>query len=968
MDDPTTSLPFKFDDCDAFLATLDDGNTAKQHHQFQQQSAFPQMTDFASDAATLAGTDMWSMNQPLPPQLSNGAISQPYMMNQVNLEQSQFMVQPTSFYSGGADSSNSSPMPSPSMSINSMSDSDNTGGYIPGSLMYPSNPQPISTATEVQPLQFSTNVSLDPVANDPSLLPVTPPYPSAATDSSSGEGGTSPEEDYTFNDSTYQSFSNQDPSIKNELDDKVDRKGKQPKKLSSQKLNNDSKSNKVTKPKKEKTSHNMIEKRYRTNINDKILALRDCVPSLRCVVTGGPRPAEDLEGLTPASKLNKATVLTKATEYIMHLQKRNQMLLKELNDIRHGRPMEMPMMMDMSGVSQPMAAYPQGHPGMAVQNNGYASKAMMMSMAGLMGASLIPDGSDMQGLSALPFFSFLSTASIGPWNLQSLLFAFKFALVIGTVLYLVAPSLFDSAPQAKVLDHSVEGSLNQYSLREIRRQTWQTNIRSFDLPSESISSQFFCFFTNLTQALIINLMGTEAYEMIARVFDEDQLSTKRTALSRAIDAQLCGGDGGSASRGRLLYTFVKSFILPATPSRYLTQSLHASILCHDNYFFELVGSRLSRCLWCKARNGAADITEESEDDDMAIPKHVRALLDVPGEATACSEIQQRLYNIAHGLPVSEGCLTGEDDEGYLSVVSDKSIRTIVDIVAALYANSLLHEVLVGVLESGEVDSTSLELCAKISPPRSIVARRVAITQALLLGPKDATYVKHAMDMLKDELNQQEWVSHDLVMNTTNSAGARSRSDSHATPSSPATIQPVVLEDSEDDITVSSDSSSIMSDESIQSESDSESISTERGEDTTFLSSALKTSTTPFAVSQDSRLGIRCSLIACFLARGLTAPAFTLMQKVEINKLENVGLLGFVAMWKVLCDMHEHKYSVNRQKLEDLSAVARVWLGGNTGTQEGLSLERLRQLVGESVKMSKFFGGYECELDEGYATQ
>jgi len=57
-----------------------------------------------------------------------------------------------------------------------------------------------------------------------------------------------------------------------------------------------------------KTAHNMIEKRYRTNLNDKIAALRDSVPSLRVVSkkgTKGEDGEEDLQGLTPAHKLNK---------------------------------------------------------------------------------------------------------------------------------------------------------------------------------------------------------------------------------------------------------------------------------------------------------------------------------------------------------------------------------------------------------------------------------------------------------------------------------------------------------------------------------------------------------------------------------------------------------------------------------------------------------------------------------------
>lgn len=88
----------------------------------------------------------------------------------------------------------------------------------------------------------------------------------------------------------------------------------------------------------------MIEKRYRVNINEKIIALRDAVPSLRCVVqhTENPQAAaaaaesdeaidvvEELGGLMPARKLNKATILSKATEYISHLEKKNSQLWKE---------------------------------------------------------------------------------------------------------------------------------------------------------------------------------------------------------------------------------------------------------------------------------------------------------------------------------------------------------------------------------------------------------------------------------------------------------------------------------------------------------------------------------------------------------------------------------------------------------------------------------------------------------------
>ena len=80
-----------------------------------------------------------------------------------------------------------------------------------------------------------------------------------------------------------------------------------------------------------KRAHNVIEKRYRANLNDKIAELRDSVPSLRCSTKQGDNSGledDDADGGS-GSKLNKASILSKATDYIHHLEIRNKRLEEE---------------------------------------------------------------------------------------------------------------------------------------------------------------------------------------------------------------------------------------------------------------------------------------------------------------------------------------------------------------------------------------------------------------------------------------------------------------------------------------------------------------------------------------------------------------------------------------------------------------------------------------------------------------
>lgn len=188
--------------------------------------------------------------------------------------------------------------------------------------------------------------------------------------------------------------------------------------------------------KKVKSSHNLIEKKYRSNINTKIIELRNCVPSLRILISkshhhhtsavpsqkdeifdddyegdGFTDDESKLDGLKPARKLNKATILSKAAEYIRHLEARNEILKKENQKLKS------------------FQSYPRD------QTSSFTQKMMFGGLGALAGASALDDfhvNSQPRSLFALPVLSF------GEDNvMHSFLGIVKLVLVIAFVYSLV---------------------------------------------------------------------------------------------------------------------------------------------------------------------------------------------------------------------------------------------------------------------------------------------------------------------------------------------------------------------------------------------------------------------------------------------------------------------------------------------------------------------------------------------------
>ncbi|KAH8812080.1 hypothetical protein F5884DRAFT_855387 [Xylogone sp. PMI_703] len=80
-------------------------------------------------------------------------------------------------------------------------------------------------------------------------------------------------------------------------------------------------------PKTRKCSHNAIEKRYRMNLNERILALQNSLPALRT----SPLSSSEEEMGVCRRKRSKAAILTGAIEYIAQLEKKNKRLSQQLS-------------------------------------------------------------------------------------------------------------------------------------------------------------------------------------------------------------------------------------------------------------------------------------------------------------------------------------------------------------------------------------------------------------------------------------------------------------------------------------------------------------------------------------------------------------------------------------------------------------------------------------------------------------
>ncbi|KAK9248928.1 hypothetical protein V1506DRAFT_526469 [Lipomyces tetrasporus] len=751
------------------------------------------------------------------------------------------------------------------------------------------------------------------------------------------------------------------------------------------------KGGKITKPKK--AAHNMIEKRYRTNLNDKIAALRDCVPALRCAVTGSfDDDVEELDGLAPANKLNKATVLTKATEYILHLQQRNTQLQRENKALLDGKVPESMMGGNGSppGADVGMMGGAQGMMGVANQQTvgdgnvmgrgavrmggvgrNMVGKIMMGSMAGMVVANSFNDvdGQSTRGLAAVPFMIRTSVQSaLGP-HAQAAMSLIRGLLLLGTVMYIFYPSLFENSSgnkNGKAQTASVSFAAQPLSVSmplEVRQQAWLTANRTVNVPPRATPLEIYAVAKKLAKLALRRVVGFDGYKLLVGTTEEEDFA-RTAAWKTAIDAQLGGGDA-NCSHVRLLITLLASFLIPATPIRAMMQALHVKILLHDFRWFQGLSDKYQRSLWDEARQLQRQQQEQGDSVDASekTPEHLVHLLECDDVFDA--DTVTRAYNLTWNHPPGKGCVSATyRDDGFNSTMEDSAIKSPLDALAAWYSCRKLRGALVESL-GGVPDAAALAASVKVAPPNSIVHRRALIARSVLLGDICPEYTRELMEAVREDLTVAG------AKKEVGSSGSGIRTPVRQPQVQPETSTSAVVSSSEDDEVDETETEDEADEMSLSSLDDSS--STLIDEVMVTRSPAPATSFTTMNVlrmlsSPDTRAAIRCALVQTLLpSRPYVAEK--VYSALKVYEASELGFLGFVAVLTTVRKMQRRR-PVEKAS-EALVGRVRIWIGGDEGEAAGIATETRREIVKECVNISMRLGGYADptgnEEDEWYAT-
>lgn len=659
----------------------------------------------------------------------------------------------------------------------------------------------------------------------------------------------------------------------------------------------------------------MIEKRYRTNLNDKIAALRDSVPSLRIMAgtarLGEDDEEEDLGGLAPAHKLNKATVLAKATEYIRHLEKRNKRLQDE-NDQLKNRLHAFEKLAAMGG-NMGMHSQQGPHSGRGGQaggpgGGGLMSRLMVGSLAGLMVANGLQTNEDgTRQLFGIPFPVELIGFASPTANNHIFWLIVKLLLLFTAVGYVISPSFFDTKEPPENTKTSnnlnISAAPSLASPLKDRSHAWLTAIQTVWVPRHSVTLELAALGLKSFKLSLRRMIGWEKYRMITGMTEEQELARIKS-WTIALDAQLAGGDL-SVNQSRLLLTLLASWTLPSTPARLMLNALHIRVLSFDlGRGFHPLTEMFSNYYWLEARK--AQEKAASDNDTEQLPENLAQLLQLNPSDVFHNLIVQKAYSLTYNRDIGHDGM----DAGMDSVVKDVSIRSPLDALAAWYSSLLLQHVLVISLKAKSSTSlndrikTNLNSALRVAPPTSAVQIRALTANAVFADEGGEKFLSEAIKIFEEDFKSHE--------------------------------------------------------QEVNQKPDTSRISV------TPINSAVTTTT-------DICVALRCGMALALMKKGSCDQATRLFSDLDWRKQANkngLGLLGFVAAWKTLTtfvSLDKDWASDAGESIDHAAAMLRIWIGDKKIPKFGVSRGDCKRVIDFCNSLQRKLAGLEGDGDDGYVS-
>ncbi|KAG7143816.1 Sterol regulatory element-binding protein 1 like [Verticillium longisporum] len=681
-----------------------------------------------------------------------------------------------------------------------------------------------------------------------------------------------------------------------------------------------------------KTAHNMIEKRYRTNLNDKIAALRDSVPSLRIMSKSArgedtTEDREELHGLTPAHKLNKATVLSKATEYIRHLEKRNNRLLDE-NGAMQARIAAFEKLFMAGAMTGAMSPMQQPPTPMQYPQDQYINTPMGT-----------PRGDAPQGMMTVPEdmkrIIAAQMAAGQPYPIQQQQQAQQGArwgnnapyfgkLMVGSLAGLM---IIEAVRTEEQSNETPEGrglfAVPMQLLSALKSSNF--HVAGHVIPAAHFISHLkvLLFFGIFLTVFMPSLFAPSdkkqkkgAEQMSMAYCDPDSLGPKAQFLpgggcpypqnheaeptKHDRSPRLSGTDwihrrtGGRqpASRhGRLLW--MRNW--PA---------LHIRVLLWDlgsRGIHNTIATKLARSRWNEAKQlnriltQQRRVSEQANDDEL--PEHLAALLEQECDNVLNCHIIRRAYNLAWNLPTTENA--NEQTEGMDAVVDDQAVRSPMDAVAAWWSSQEVQRALTASLNAGkdetesqEVVSSHLDNALKAAPVASGAQARALVARAVLVDEKRGASIASAIQ----------------------------------------TVQPGVVQAPINDIV-----------------------------------SPILDSSSPAVQTPDVQVALRCAMAIAHLQRFKAGPApresTQLVEKLaQPSVTASMSLLGCTALFKLMTELHTHPSAAEAfsTSLERLAGSLRIWIGSTPGEQCGLDHDVRHKMVDRCLSITRSVVGMETD--------